>query len=145
MDLKDFIKETISSIADATSELQEEYIEKDIIINPPSMYDRETEFEAGDFRYTLRRVVNVAFDVAVTAEKETAGKAKAGLKVMSMEIGGGGEHKRTHESVSRVQFSVPMTLSPDTSEAEHRRLSEARDRKFKEATAKKRSRGAGVV
>ncbi|WP_268247445.1 hypothetical protein [Roseobacter sp. MH60115] len=36
MDLKEFIAETISAIADATTDLQEHYTSEDIVINPPS-------------------------------------------------------------------------------------------------------------
>ena len=36
LDLKEFIKATISAIAEATSELQEEFGKDGILINPPS-------------------------------------------------------------------------------------------------------------
>ena len=52
MDLKEFIKETITSIAEATSELQAELDAIGIIINPPTK-DGEPTFIEEDDRYHL--------------------------------------------------------------------------------------------
>lgn len=139
MDLKDFIKETISSIANATSELQEELKSVGVIVNPPAFTDRKNDFEPDDFRYTVRRVIDVNFDVAVTAESEVAGGGKAGLKVASFEIGGKGEHRRAQESVSRVVFNVPMTLAESQEEKEARELKKQRDREIDDSIANQRS------
>jgi hypothetical protein len=116
MDLKDFIKETVSAIVEATQELQEEFEAIGVIINPPvSNLERDLyEHEQPEHRY--RRVASVQFDVAVTAATETAGGAKAGLRVFSIEAGGEGKHTRNHEEVSRVKFAIPIVLSSATVE-----------------------------
>jgi hypothetical protein len=49
---------------------------------------------------------NIQFDVAVTVSGSTEGGGKAGVKVLGMEIGGGGEINRGSERVSRIQFVV---------------------------------------
>lgn len=135
MDLKDFISETISSIADATIELQEKYASKSVLINPPSAQSGSNVYHPGSDNYTYRHVRDIAFDVAVTVGRETTGGAKAGLKVMSVEIGGAADHSTASENVSRVQFSIPITLPPTPDEEENAARRQARqdeiDRQFR--------------
>ena len=90
MDLKDFIAETISAIADATIELQEKYSAENVLINPPAARSGSEVYHEGSANYTFRRVQNIEFDVAVTAASEKSGKGKAGIKVLSIELGGEG-------------------------------------------------------
>ncbi|NCQ66118.1 MAG: hypothetical protein GW748_00020 [Alphaproteobacteria bacterium] len=126
MDLKDFILETISSIADATSDLQEKYSKEGIIINPPAdEYGKGKDYKNGDPNYTIRRVQNINFDVAVTAYSEQAGGGKAIIKVMSvLELDSDGKKSISAEQVSRVSFEVPMTLKPSKNEAENMKKAE---------------------
>ncbi|MDW3225104.1 MAG: trypco2 family protein [Paracoccaceae bacterium] len=125
MDLKEFIKETISGIVDATAELQSEYDEMGILINPPVSNSERDLFEEGSIDHTYRRVESVEFDVAVTATNETSGGGKAGLKILSMEAGARGDHLRSNEEISRVKFSIPIALAPSSAEGRSR---EARER-----------------
>lgn len=139
MDLKEFIKETISGIVDATLELQGDYEASDAIINPPvSVKDRDL-FEENGPAHTYRRVQVVEFDVAVSATSETAGGGKAGLKILSVDAGVEGRHNRASEEASRVKFSIPITLSPSGAEARNREVLEERRTEIKKANEKKRS------
>lgn len=126
MDLKDFIKETVSSIAVATDELQDELLPRGVIVNPP-VGQREGEIKAIDVESTfttLRPLVEVSFDVAVTVGSETSGEGKAGLKIASFEVGGKGGHSKASEQVSRVQFKIPLALSPSDLEKKNLDLAE---------------------
>lgn len=116
MDLKEFIVQSISAIADATVELQEKYSKQDIVINPPSAQSGGDVFQPGSENYTMRRVQRVEFDVAVTIGDTVEGRAGASIKVWSMEIGGERAKSAQSESVSRVRFAVPMTLKPSAHE-----------------------------
>lgn len=136
MDLKDFIKETICGIVDATLELQASYEKSDVIINPPvSVKERELYEEDGP-GHTYRRVEIVDFDVAVTASSESAGGGKAGLRILSLEAGIDGKHVRTSEQASRVKFSIPITLSPSGAEARNKEVLEARKKEDSDANAR---------
>lgn len=119
MDLKEFIAETISAIADATSELQQKYSDKDILINPPSSRSGNDVYQPDSENYTMRRVQNISFDVAVTASSETSGEGKAGIKVLSLDIGAKAGKSIAAEQVSRVSFSIPLTLHPTHHEAQN--------------------------
>ena len=109
MDLKDFIKATISGIVEASIELQKEHGETGVVINPRQSSPPET-FNPKD-PYTLQRVQLVSFDIAVTVGSETSGDGSAALKIASVvDIGGKGGHSKTAEEVSRVRFSLPVAL-----------------------------------
>ncbi|WP_109464019.1 trypco2 family protein [Albibacillus kandeliae] len=132
MDLKEFIQETISAIADATSELQERYTEKEILINPPSALNNHTTYSPESRNYTYRRVQDIEFDVAVSASSEKSVGGKGGIKVLSVELGAQGEIAKADEHVSRVHFKIPITLRPSDKEKENRERKEEADRAFQE-------------
>lgn len=54
--------------------------------------------------------MNVEFDVAVTVTSGMEGNAKAGIKVVGFQIRGGAAKAYENQAVSRIKFSVPMTL-----------------------------------
>ena len=116
MELKEFIEKTICAIVDSTSDLQAKYESDDVIVNPPSAQSGSDVFQKGSSNYTMRRVQNIAFDVAVTASSETAVGGKGGIKVIAVEIGAGKEKSILAEQVSRVSFNIPITLKPSADE-----------------------------
>lgn len=113
MDLKDFIKETISSISEATAELQVSLGSLGVILNPPVDAEDGNVYRAGS-KHTYSRIQTIEFDVAVTASADTSGGAKGGLKVLSFEFGAEGTHSRQSEQVSRVKFGIPLVLPPSS-------------------------------
>lgn len=128
MDLKEFIKETMGSIAAATSELQRELADTGVLINPPVSHERDVYNPSRDTNFQ-RLVEKIEFDAAVTASQETSGAARAGLRVMSLELGASGERAVGSESISRVKFSIPITLPPTQEERENlQRFEERTDR-----------------
>ncbi|MEX1034408.1 MAG: hypothetical protein WDZ54_00520 [Sneathiella sp.] len=135
MDLKEFIVETISAIADATNELQTSYENDEILVNPPTSQSGENVYLEGSGHYAFRHVRDVDFDVALTASSSLDAKGKAGLKVFSVEVGGGGGASKAQEQVSRVQFSIPIALKPTASEGNNleiakRQAAQKNKRKF---------------
>ena len=138
MDIKDFIKEAIGAIAEATIELQTEYEETGTIINPPVSVKERDLYEEGGVGSTYRRVEVIEFDIAVTASGETAGGGKAGLRILSVEAGVDGKHSQQSEEASRVKFSVPVSLSPSGAEATNREATEAHRKRVSENKAKRR-------
>ncbi len=116
MDLKDFIKETVSAIVSATAELQQELAPTGAIINPPTSGNSDMTFEKNSAFHTLRKVEVVDFDVAVTARSETSGEAKVGVSILMVEIGGKADHGKATENASRVRFQIPIVLPPSPEE-----------------------------
>jgi hypothetical protein len=140
MDLKEFIKQTISGIVEATSELQQET--DCAVINPPVAPSVPEFYREGSERHTYRRVEAVEFDVAVTAASESGGGGKIGLKILSAEAGVDGKHDRRNEEVSRVKFSISIALPPSFAEDMNRRASEERARLQKEKMQQRSTRAS---
>ena len=66
MELKEFIKETISSIADAVYELNEEKSENGLIVNPSKM---KWKGESNDLYEDGRIIKNIEFNLSVQARQ----------------------------------------------------------------------------
>lgn len=128
MELKEFIKQSIQAIADATSELQDHYSGQGILINPPSAQSGNDVYQPGSSNYTMRLVKNVVFDVAVTVGSEDAVSAGAGIQVFSAKIGGQAEKTDASETVSRVSFEIPITLRPTDDETQNTKIGEEEKR-----------------
>ncbi|SFE24779.1 hypothetical protein SAMN04488523_1062 [Sulfitobacter brevis] len=134
MDLKDFIKETMTGIIEATNELQDQWSDEGVYVNPPMSKSSSEVYEENSSDHIFRQIQTVKFDVAVTAASETSGGGKAGLKVFSAEIGAKGEHSRQSEEVSRVQFTIPLTLRASLAESRNIEQKEKEKRESQERT-----------
>jgi len=111
MELKEFIKQSVSAIAEASAELQDELGKDGHVINPPtSSSDKQNFGRSKDFRY--RRVEDIEFDVMVTAESGASGEAKARISVLSVKFGAEGQVKKRSESVNCLRFLIPLALKP---------------------------------
>ncbi len=142
MDLKDFIKATITGIVEATRELQEAFGPVDVIVNPPvSAKDRDL-YEVDGAQNTYRQIQIVEFDVAISATAGTEGGGNAGLKILSVEASMKGQHSRSNEQVSRVKFSIPVTLSPSTAEAKNLEALEKQQSKNREVESQAQAKRA---
>lgn len=116
MDLKDFIATSLSQIAEGILAASESLAETDAVVNPTHLATHSRD--AQGFGRTLlpdqsergRLVERVNFDVAVTTEDSTAGKA--GLKVGSASFGinAGGDMSSKAGQASRIQFGIPMVF-----------------------------------
>jgi hypothetical protein len=124
MELKDFIKDTIRAIAEATTELQDELGPKGILLNPPTNGRDQSVFVEGDTRFYHRPVKDVEFDVALTVEKSGGGSAGAKVKIAIFEANLGGEMAGSSQQVSRLKFAVPLALRATDEEASNRAESE---------------------
>lgn len=98
MELKTFIADTLVQIVEGVSDAADRLSGQDnAYVNPLVLAQGHTDPKP------------VEFDVAVTVQDKMAGGGKAGLKVMAIEVGGGGMEKST-EAVSRIRFAVPVSL-----------------------------------
>jgi hypothetical protein len=143
MDLKDFIKETITSIAKAAVELQAELDGDGVIINPPRAIGRDAAspdlFDPEDSVFRYRQIERVSFDVALTAAEERAARGGGGVQVAIVKVGGEASKNETSERVSRVAFSVSVALPASAPEGANRKRAEERREKSKAAMDRARS------
>lgn len=114
MQLKDFIKASLTEICLAIEEANDELKGSNAVINPKGVrvnsensksYGREDDAE----KFEKNRVVHkVDFDVAVSiSEGETKGKSGK-ISIASFGIGGKNENSSSNSSVSKLTFSIPV-------------------------------------
>lgn len=108
MELKDFIKTTVQSIIDATNELIDDNQTTASTINPIAT----STYNGGVVHYADMRlpVTELSFDVAITGGASRTGKAGGSVDVYVAKLGADGEVSSKNENVSRVQFSLKVTL-----------------------------------
>ena len=139
MELKEFVVETISSLADAVDDLQKKYEPQGVIINPPSAQSGSDVLQVDSSNYSYRRVQKVAFDVAVTVSQETNKAGKAGIKVFSAELGGEVGKADTSSQVSHVKFEIPIAYQESSLES---RLKEQKKQERRDQGAKMENRSS---
>ena len=112
MELKDFVKETLSQIIDGVKLAQEYVADKGAKINPgfPPMYQDKGGQSIYD-RDTSTFSQNIKFDIAVTVSEGTKTKGGMGIFVGEIGIGAQGQSNASNQSMSRICFSVPIVFS----------------------------------
>lgn len=101
MDLREFIKESLTEILGGIRDAQDAIIPLDGhhgVINPTW----------NDITDLADHVQVVRFEVAVTASDQNTKGGRGGIKVMSIDLGGKIESQEQNRTVSRVSFSVPI-------------------------------------
>ena len=110
MDLKEFTKQTLIQIVegvnDANVALQDSgaYITNESLSNSkgPCLF------------YKKLNVIEVDFDVAITASESEGANGGAGLKVVGLfNAGGSVESKTENQTISRIKYTLPLVLTKD--------------------------------
>lgn len=107
MELKDFIKETLSQIIDAVSETQEKYKDKHVLICPDDIQSEKGEYyidNESHYEYYNRKtkVQNIEMDIAISVTEKEGNKSGIGIAKIINAI--------QNESVSKIKFSIPLVL-----------------------------------
>ena len=100
MELKDFIKSTITQIKESVEELNEEFEEGKAIVNP--LYAKSLNRSAN--------VTDIDFDLSLSVTETDGKEGKIGI--MSSIIGMGASSKSDNQNIStnRIQFTIPVML-----------------------------------
>jgi hypothetical protein len=111
MDLKDFIKSTISSISNAIIESQLELNDKGVIVNPEKLEvgkNGDKLLRSDGWRY----IQNLDFEILVGIEEQKEGSGKGELKVAGiLNVGGGINEQSLNQHQNRIKFSIPVAFS----------------------------------
>jgi hypothetical protein len=116
MELKEFIKETLSQIAAGIEAAQTEVRDCGGFVNPAH---RATTKDSDKSHFGAlesgQNIFLVDFDVAVTIVEGRGKEAKAKLSVASvLSVGGGGESNKSTSATNKISFKVPMALPVDS-------------------------------
>ena len=114
MELKDFIKNTISSISEAISESQQELKSKNILVNP-ERYDITEGGHKVFGKYegmNNRHLQTLEFDVVVGVETEEGSTAGGRIKIVEF-FSAGAEKSKSHTNANqnRIKFEIPIAFS----------------------------------
>lgn len=104
MELKEFVKLTVSEVVLAISELQDE-LTSSVILNPSSVSDGYVDIDGKGKRI----VSNIDFDVVVTTENKD--DERKGLSVVTGLLGAGITTKDSNINslTNRIQFKIPIS------------------------------------
>lgn len=101
IELKDFVKETISSIAHAISELNEEQAGIGLVVNPKGLFKGPDSTLIA----TNNRIVSeVEFNLSISASSSSNTGGGVRLKVLEAGISG----KDTQSAASSIRFTIPV-------------------------------------
>ena len=144
MDLKEFVKETLTQIAQGVSESQAQVYQLGGAVNPAMRGVIAKDAYFGDM-HDGQHVFLVDFDVAITATEETRANAKAKLKVATLlSLGGGGGTNESQASTSRIRFKVPLALPVDPEAKKQLHEREAKETAETKAALKNRPNSVAV-
>ena len=106
MDIKDFVKSTVSQIGDAIRELNDESKDDQMVVNP---YDvKRHNKDAVTTKSGSITVTDILFDLYVSVESTSESGGKLGVFSGIFDAGVAEKTDDSNKSISRVQFSVPV-------------------------------------
>ncbi|MGH6668636.1 hypothetical protein R3O55_012735 [Bacteroides hominis] len=108
MELKDFIKDTVSQIAEAVTELNGE-TSIPMTVNPA-----KTEFLNGkqflNMGFSKSYLTNIDFDLTLSLSEGKGNNAKVGVFASVIGIGASSNENAKNESISKIKFTLPVLL-----------------------------------
>jgi hypothetical protein len=110
MQLDQFISESLNQIFRGISNAKKEAKELGFQVNPWIVVGRSDPSGLLIDRETKTPVQIVEFDVAVTTAESDQSKGGAGIFIASLAIGAQRQASETNMVVSRIKFSVPISL-----------------------------------
>ena len=93
MELKEFIKQTITDIKDAISELNQESESDNAVVTPQNIDDLKHPKTEG----THRNVTDIQFDLSLSVMEEKGKEGKLGVMNSIVSLGGTAKTGATHE------------------------------------------------
>ena len=115
MELKDFVKETLTQISQGVQESIAEVRDAGGYVNPATRTNtKNTDSAHFGSMPNGQNIFLVDFDVAVSVEEDMGGNAEAKLKVASvLSIGGGAETSTKNSATNQISFKVPIAIPVD--------------------------------
>lgn len=110
MELKEFVKETLLQLTQGVKEAQAECIKHGGLINPmlevPIGY-KKSKVDIDDKYYPI---TNVEFKVGLSENSGTENKKGIGVFLSSISLGAEQTKDRSSQSITSIEFSVPVVL-----------------------------------
>jgi hypothetical protein len=111
MNLRDFIAEGLAEVVQGVLDAQTALGENGKYVNPElSTQQGPLQQQGGHVSIQGQLVQYVEFDVAVTATEGTGTRGGIGVVAGFVALGSQGQSSQEQSAVSRIKFTVPLTL-----------------------------------
>lgn len=114
MNLDEYVKQTLVQIVKGINDANKELIPNGAFVPSEDVepWDKENTggLQAYDEEDEPHLIRNVDFDIAIAVGNEKSKGGKAGLEVVSIQLGRHMESKATSSLVNRIKFSIPLAL-----------------------------------
>lgn len=109
MDLKEFTKQTLIQIVEGAKEANDAISESGASIPTHNIAHKQNYIIEG---HNCHHVIDVDFDVAITAIESEGSNGGASLKVASLiNFGGEVDTKTENQTISRIKYTLPLMLA----------------------------------
>lgn len=110
MELKEFIKETLTQIIEGVSEARSSASKTGAIISPTGISNSNGigDYIKPDPYKDNRQVHAVSFEVGLTSEDNNQRKGGIGVILGAFSVGGVGKNEENIRAVTNVKFTVPI-------------------------------------
>ena len=112
MELKEFVKETLTQIVDGVIEAGEELRKKNADVNPIGGHFDQSALQGRQWSFKEGVTEVVSFDVALTDQSSKGTKGGIGVFLGSVGLGSQGQSEASQTSLSRIRFQIPILLPP---------------------------------
>ncbi len=109
MELKDFVKETLTNIVTGITESQKFMKENNYNGEICPIISSEWVKSGYVFSEGGKPIQSVEFDVAVTISEKKDTKGKIGIIISSIGLGAEKNKEKSSDQNSRIRFSIPIT------------------------------------
>lgn len=106
MELKEFIKQSVSDMIDAVAELKDKYNTTAIIKNSQIIYEKNPI--APKSSHIDMGIHKIDFDIAITSSETNSEKSGGKIGIKVIDAGIDKKNNCTTENASRVRFSIPF-------------------------------------
>ena len=111
MDIKEFTQQALLQIVEGAKEANAELERVNAYIPYTNIGNTKEPYSIDD-EQTARKIINVDFDVAITATETEGSNGGGGLKVAGFfSVGGNAENKVENQTISRVKYTLPLVLA----------------------------------
>lgn len=109
MELKDFIKDTVTQISDAVIELNGNNTLYPLAVNPVRN-SNDTDQNITSIAGKSCSITNIDFDLSLTISGNKGLNAKVGVLASVVGLGVSSSDNTQNENVSKIKFSLPVLL-----------------------------------
>ena len=110
MELKEFIKQTLTQITNGITESQEDLKDSGAIIVPKLTFKNQNSFFVSEAYNSSQQVNEIKFKVGITIEDNKGEKGGIGVLTGFFTAGGQVSNDESTQSISSIEFTIPVVF-----------------------------------